>query len=184
MKLSEKITAITAKKKNLLLISAVITVFCSLVVYLYLYFAHGGLYLTSVDDSVLRRIVEGAAGGGETPFSPLPFMVFSNYLYGLILSSAYSVFPYVPWYGIFFVVINLFANFIMLYKFLCLAKNNTIKTLFAVFAYIAVFALNFRYEICLQFNTVAATCCGAAVLYLLTLDINAGKKKKYLIIRS
>lgn len=49
------------------------------------------------DDVTLQMIVSGDISG-----TPSPYMIHSHYLLGLLLSGLYSLFPALPWYGLWF----------------------------------------------------------------------------------
>jgi|GEM_PF-4352266 len=176
MKLSEKITAITAKNKNVLLVSFAISTFLVGITLIWMLLINAQ-YFSSADDCILKKVVEGASSSANAPFSPRPYMVFCNYIYGLILSFFYLILPCVPWYTIFLLLISVFAYTLLLYKILLLCRQSATKSFIGLTVFIMLYLIaNFVLQI--GFTGTAVLCCGVGVFYYLTSSHNADKKEK------
>jgi hypothetical protein len=122
------------------------------------------------DDPVLNMIVAGKG----CCLAPDEHMVFTNVLLGLVLKSAYTWFPMLPWYGLYLLAIHFAAHTICLY---CAVHDGYTRLRLRLFlCYFAVGAVVLVNN--LQFTSVAYLA-GQSAILLLILAIRfqaAGKK--------
>lgn len=90
------------------------------------------------DDMVMCWIASGSFLG-----QPNSHLVFSNFLYGLLLVSFYTLFPAIEWYSIFLITWNVIAVSIIQSEILHLSCSRLIKTI-VVFAIVIVEIKLFR----------------------------------------
>lgn len=134
-------------------------------------------YPHNLDEILLKRVIEGATNGGDAPFSPVPYMVYINYILGLILSLFYLIIPKAPWYFLMLVSVTVFAYTAILYRVLILCRSNYKKVIIGSIAFMILFLLC-NYAIRIMYTEIAGLCTGAAVFYCICMNFDGSKKEK------
>jgi hypothetical protein len=110
------------------------------------------------DDVVMSMIASGTGVSTQ----PDEHLVFSSFILGLILKHLYSLFPTIPWYGVYLVGIHYFCQVTILYSLLKWRYSRA-----AVFCFAILFGtVGVQLMSRLQFTSTAvwATECGIFVL--------------------
>ena len=174
--MKKAIEKILSKKSNILIFSlitaAVLT--CATLVY---FLCIKKYYPINSDEILLKRTIEGATNGGESPFAPVPYMVYINSLLGLILLLFYLIIPTAPWYFMMLAVVTAFAYTAILYKTLVLCRDSYKKAI-AGFVLFVLLILICNYFVKIIYTEVAGLCAGASVFYCLCIDFEASKREK------
>ncbi|MCL2365887.1 MAG: hypothetical protein FWC75_02445 [Oscillospiraceae bacterium] len=126
----------------------------------------------NVDEAVNMYIVAGYHTG-----TPAPMFLFSNILFGYLLSGLYTVIPLLPWYGIMHIVFLFISQVMILKSFLKAAaqKNLAVFVPISLYSILYVFFLLFSTTL-LQFTTTPAILGAAACVVAATLFYGESKK--------
>lgn len=107
------------------------------------------------DDISIISLASGYLGG-----KPLPFLVYSNVLLGFILNPLYGMYPQINWEILFFILINFFSVWALIYLFISSLPAASLKW----FATISVllcdtyFVINITYTMIAAFSAIAGFC--------------------------
>ena len=158
-------------EKSCYLISALCVVFLMLVTWTVLQ-----LRFETNDDVGIMYIVAGYRTG-----TPSPFTLFTNIIFGYLVSGLYTLIPVIPWYVITHIVL-VFISLTMILKSIikvCVVKEASLVIPFALFFFLYIFFL-LHYTAALQFSTTPAMA-GAAACVLAASLFNKESKKARIV---
>jgi len=143
----------------------IISALC-VVVLMLLTFAILQIRFETNDDAGIMYIVAGYNTG-----TPSPLTLFTNIIFGYLLSGLYTLIPIIPWYGITHIFL-IFISLTMILKSLikvCVKREAPIVVPFVIFFFLYIFFMLY-YTAALQFSTTpaiagAAACVLTASLY-------------------
>ena len=128
------------------------------------------------DDSGMMYIVAGYRTG-----VPLPYTMFTNIVYGYIVSFLYTAVPSIPWYGIMHLFFVFLASFLILKSMLKIASNRNIPLFYPVFIFcVLYFFVLLYFSVFFQFTTTSALLGSASCILLFTLFCGEGRKARLL----
>lgn len=109
------------------------------------------------DDTIMCWIASGSFLG-----QPDPHLVFSNFIYGLVLSLFYKTFPLIEWYSIFLITIQVLSISIIQKEFLQLKCSRFVRILIVV----AVGIMELKLFRSLTFTTTAGIVATASFMVI------------------
>ena len=128
----------------------------------------------NVDDPAYMYIVAGYLTG-----VPSPFLLWSNIVFGYILSILYTLLPMFPWYGIVHVVFIFISQLMILKSFLKIAAQKDISLFVPISLYFVLFAYFLLYStVTLQFSTTPAMMGAAACIVAASLFSSESKRAR------
>jgi len=127
------------------------------------------------DDVGIMYIVAGYQTG-----TPSSLTLYTNILFGYILSGMYTVMPMIPWYGITHIFL-IYISLIMIFKSIIkvsIIKGTTLVVPFTLFFLLYIFFLS-HYTAALQFSTTPAMAGAAACVLAASLFFEESKRARF-----
>lgn len=115
------------------------------------------------DDYFLKQLVSGEFTG-----TPDPHLVHIGYLSGVLISHLYKFLPTVPWYGLFMFGYAFLATVLSFGTFLKCTKKIWQKVALTIFSLCVMYGFLFSHLLQIQFTTVTAIVCAAAMVHFYT----------------
>jgi len=156
-------------EKSRYLLSALCVVLLMLITWTFLQ-----LRFETNDDVGIMYVVAGYRTG-----SPSPFTLFTNIIFGYLLSGLYALAPIIPWFGITHIVL-IFISLTMILKSLikiCVLKETPLAIPFTLFFFLYIFFL-LHYTAALQFSTTPAMAGTAACVLAASLFNDESKRAR------
>lgn len=122
----------------------------------------------TLDDELILLFASGAYTG-----TPSPFLIYSSYFYGIVLSTLYKTWPVLEWYSILQFILHLLSINIFLYT-IC---NSSIKRNLKLLLSILLLLFSLYILIALQYTFLASEISIASIVIIRYFN----SKKKYII---
>lgn len=119
------------------------------------------------DDIFLKSIVSGEITG-----TPSPYMIHSGYLWGLIISTEYKLFPSIPWYGIMLCLVHFSAMLLILYRILRKVKFKGKNIVVPIVFYVVSWVVWYQQIARIQYTVTAFIAAGVAIFWYITTERN------------
>src|ERR1700690_224332 len=145
--------------------------FCTLAFFtIFLFLFHPGYGIN--DDLKIIWLVVGYPGG-----NPVPFLVYSNVLLGLILTPLYALHTIINWEILGFVA----TNFLSVWVFLYIVLSHSSQTRQKIFGIMVILACDAYFILNITFTTIAAfTCLSGICLILASARSSTTLQKRYI----
>lgn len=154
----------------------VIALFVTIVFFAVLYIKSAIVFFINDDENIMYTLAGYYTGGNTADHS------FVNYFLGVILRAAYEVFPGIPWYGIFHVVILFLSVTVIGKSILKISYKNNIPLFYPVCIFSSLCVICYVSPIILMQFTTTSTLAGTAALALFfaAQDDETSSKWKYI----
>jgi len=157
-------------EKNRYIIAALFVAMLMALTYLFV-----PIHFYNIDDAINMYIVAGYDTG-----TPSPLLLYSNILFGYMMSGLYTLMPMLPWYGIMHVFFIYFSQLMILKSLLRVAAQRDVTAIVSLGLYFVLYAFFLIFStVRLQFTTTPAMMGAAACVVAASLFTGESKRVRF-----